>query len=93
MLYQFFRTFYIRSAEYDGGYLDDEDKENVKLIGAYVTIPFALALPPIIGWFIGSWLDKWWNTSPYLMYVFMVLGFVAGFREVFRIVKRFGNGK
>lgn len=72
--------------------MDDEEKDNIKLIGVYITIPFVLAVPPVIGWFMGSWLDKWFGTAPYLMYLFMVLGFVAGFRELYRIVKRFGNG-
>ena len=76
----------------ENGVDNDDQKPNVTLIGAYVTIPFVLAIPPIIGWFVGKWLDSLFYISPYLMYVFMILGFVAGIREVYRIVKRFGNG-
>lgn len=74
--------------------MSEEEKEpnQLKLIGVFVTIPFVLAVPPIIGWFIGTWLDKIFNTTPYLMYIFLVLGFAAGIREFYRIVKRFGNG-
>lgn len=72
--------------------LDDDEKGNIRLIGVYATIPFVLAIPPVVGWFFGSWLDKWFLTTPYLMYLFTLLGLVAGFREVYRIVKRFGNG-
>ena len=69
-----------------------EDKQKrVRQIGAYITVPFVLAVPPVLGWFIGSWLDKKLGTGPYLMYLFLLIGFVAGFREVFRIVKKFGN--
>lgn len=63
----------------------------MKQIGVMITIPFVLAVPPALGWLIGSWLDKYFNTSPILMYLFIVLGFVAGFREVYRIIKRFGD--
>ena len=60
-------------------------------IGALITIPFVLAIPPVIGWFIGRWLDKKMDTAPYLMYVFIFLGFLAGIRECYRIIKEYGN--
>lgn len=64
----------------------------MKQFAAYITIPFALGIPPILGWFIGSWLDEKFQTKPIFMFLFIVLGFIAGFREVYRIIKRFGNG-
>lgn len=70
---------------------DDEKRNRLALIGAYVTIPFALAVPPVIGWYIGKWLDGLLDTSPYLMYLFILIGFVAGFREVYSIIKKFGD--
>ena len=69
----------------------EERQKRARQIGVYVTIPFVLAVPPVLGWFIGNWLDGKLKTGPYLMFLFLVLGFVAGFREVFRIIKKFGN--
>jgi ATP synthase protein I len=71
--------------------LTDDDKEPAKQIGAFITIPFVLAVPPVIGWLIGSWLDKTFHSHSIFMYSLVILGFIAGFREVYRIVKRFGN--
>lgn len=71
---------------------ENKESKSVRQIGVFMTIPFVLAIPPILGWFIGSWLDGKLGTAPYLMYVLLVLGFIAGFREVFRLIKRFGNG-
>lgn len=70
---------------------DDDKQSRARQIGVYITIPFVLAVPPILGWFVGNWLDGLLKTGPYLMYLFLILGFVAGFRELFRIVKRFGQ--
>lgn len=70
----------------------DKNQKNVKQLGAYITIPFALAVPPVLGWLAGSWLDKILGCAPLLMYLLIVLGFIAGFREVYRIIKRFGDG-
>jgi ATP synthase protein I len=69
----------------------DDKQKRARQIGAYVTIPFVLAVPPVLGWFVGSWLDGKLGTEPYLMYLFLLLGFVAGFRELYRIIKKFGN--
>lgn len=60
-------------------------------IAALATIPFALALPPLIGWAIGSWLDNHFGTTPYFMYILLILGFAGGVRECYKIIKRFTN--
>jgi ATP synthase protein I len=63
----------------------------MKRFGIYLTIPFILAVPPILGWFIGSWLDAKLGTKPIFMFLLIVLGFIAAFRELYRIIKRYGN--
>lgn len=72
---------------------EEEDKERWRQVGVYMTIPFMLAVAPIVGWLFGHWLDKKFSTSPYFMYIFVAIGFGAGVREVYRILKRFGNGE
>jgi ATP synthase protein I len=71
---------------------DREDRgKQIGRAGVYVTIPFILAVPPILGWILGSWGDRFFGSTPYLAYVALVLGMIAGFREVYRLIKRFGN--
>jgi len=53
-----------------------------------LAIPFLLAAGPLIGFFIGKYLDRWLGTEPYLMYVFIIMGFVAAGKEVFDLVKK-----
>ncbi|MCE2982120.1 MAG: AtpZ/AtpI family protein [Parachlamydia sp.] len=72
---------------------DEESKQRWKQVGVYLTIPFILSVSPILGWLIGNWLDKRLHTAPFLMYGGVLLGFIAGFREIYRIIKRFGDGK
>lgn len=69
----------------------DENKNRLRQLGIFMTIPFVLAVPPILGWAIGSWLDKKLDSSPYLMYILVVLGFISGFRELYRIVRKYGD--
>ena len=52
------------------------------------TIPFLMAIPPVAGVFIGRWLDGKAGTAPVFLIVFVILGFVAGVREVANVLKR-----
>lgn len=56
-------------------------------VGLLSSIPFILALAPIIGYFLGKYLDQKFRTQPWLSLVLLGLGFVAGVRETIRIVK------
>lgn len=71
---------------------DDDQNRRVRLIGVYIMLPFILAVSPIVGWWIGSWLDGYFGTTPYLSYGLLLLGIVAGIREFYRIVKNYGDG-
>jgi F0F1-type ATP synthase assembly protein I len=56
-------------------------------VGMLTSIPFILALAPLIGLAIGFYLDRHFRTKPWLGIVFCVLGFVAGVRETINIIK------
>lgn len=46
---------------------------------------------PVVGYFIGDWLDKWLNTAPYLMISLSVLGLAASIKETIKIIKRIAH--
>lgn len=56
--------------------------------GILGTIPFLLAVPPIAGVLIGKWIDGKVGSTPAFTIVFVILGFVAGVREVVRVLKK-----
>jgi ATP synthase protein I len=62
--------------------------KRVRTVGSLGMIPILLAAGPIIGIFIGQWLDKKFDSSPWLTVLFVILGFVAGVREMIRLLKR-----
>lgn len=67
---------------------DDNDYTRyLSLIGT----PLLLIIAPICGYFMGYWLDKYFNTAPYLSYIFLLLGVIAGIREFHKLIKEFGN--
>jgi ATP synthase protein I len=71
----------------------DNKYSTYRQIGILTTIPFLLAVGPILGYYIGDFLDKRLNTNPYLMILFIVLGFVASGKGVYDLIKKAGQAK
>jgi ATP synthase protein I len=67
---------------------NDERYRWARQAGLLGTIPFLLAVPPIAGVFIGKWIDGKLGTTPAFTIVFVILGFVAGIREVANVLKK-----
>lgn len=60
-----------------------------KQLGDASTIGLALALSIVIGALAGYYLDQWVFGKPKLFfYIFLVMGVIAGFRNVYIIGKR-----
>ena len=57
-------------------------------VGLLTAIPFVIMFGPLIGYFVGEWLDRKLDTEPYLMVTLIVLGFIASGREVWGLIKR-----
>lgn len=68
---------------------EKQKRKRMQIMASYITLPFVLAVPPIVGWYIGSWLDTYFDTKPYAMYTLLVLGMVGGAREFYRIVTKY----
>ena len=66
----------------------DARLSQVKQIAALTAVPIILLVGPISGYFIGDWLDKKFLLFPWCTIGFLVLGFVAAGREIFRLVKQ-----
>ncbi len=54
----------------------------------YSSMGLELGLSVVVGFLIGSGLDKWLETEPYLLIIFGIAGVIAGYRSIFRLVKK-----
>ena len=67
---------------------DEEDRYwAIRQVGLLTTIPVLLTVPPIAGFLAGRFLDRKLNTDPIFSIVLLIIGFVAGARQIARTVK------
>ena len=58
------------------------------MLGVLSTVGLALVFATVIGLYIGIKLDQWLGTSPWLTAVFLLLGIIAGFRNLILHVRK-----
>ena len=67
---------------------DSERYRQIRVYGLLSSIPGFLVVPPVVGALVGSWLDKRFHTEPWLVLVFLFLGFGAAVRLIVRTLRR-----
>jgi ATP synthase protein I len=68
--------------------LGDDKAKLIKQIASYSTLGLEMGLSVAVGAIIGYYIDKWLNTEPWFLIVFLLFGVVAGFRSLYRALKR-----
>lgn len=54
----------------------------------YSGLGFSVALAIFIGLFIGLGLDRLFDTTPVFMFIFLFFGIIAGFNNIYKVIKR-----
>ncbi len=67
---------------------DSSRMRGLRVAAQLAMIPITLAVAPLVGFGLGTLLDRWLHTGQVLRIVFLALGFVAGVREMLRLLKR-----
>lgn len=68
--------------------MQKETKKLFRELWFYSSLSFSIALSIVIGLGIGYWLDKKFETSPWLTLIFLGLGVIAGFRNIYLALQR-----
>lgn len=63
----------------------------VRQIGLVTTIPMILAAGPLVGYWIGQWIDRRWGSDPWGAVVVALLGLIASARQVIQVIQRWTN--
>jgi ATP synthase protein I len=74
-----------------GDKMKNDTRQIFRDLGYYSSLGLMVALSIMIGFFIGLFLDRWLGTTPWGMFVFLILGIVAGFRNILMVMKKSKN--
>lgn len=68
-----------------------EGRKQLQLAARFATAGLELVISIVVGYFGGQFLDKWLGSEPYCSYAGLLLGIVAGFRNLFLLARRGAN--
>jgi ATP synthase protein I len=68
--------------------MQKETKKLFRELWFYSSLSFSIALSIVIGLGIGYWLDMKFETTPWLTLIFLGLGVIAGFRNIYMALQR-----
>lgn len=71
--------------------MKNDTRQIFRDLGYYSGLGLTVALSIMIGFFAGYFLDRWLGTTPWGMFVFLILGIVAGFRNILMAMKKSKN--
>ncbi|MBF0557557.1 MAG: AtpZ/AtpI family protein [Nitrospirae bacterium] len=73
------------------GGLVTEQKPEKSFIGHLLdasSVGIQLVVSTIVGFLIGYGMDSLFHTSPWLTFIFLIIGIIAGFRELLKIARK-----
>jgi ATP synthase protein I len=68
--------------------MEEKDRRLIRMLGVLSTVGFVLVFATVIGLYVGLKLDRWLGTSPWFTAIFLLLGLVAGFKNLFVYAQR-----
>ncbi len=68
------------------------DKSFMRQLLEASTVGLNMVLSTFVGLAMGYGLDSFFHTSPWLTIIFLIIGIITGFRELFRLAKKQENG-
>jgi ATP synthase protein I len=71
--------------------VDKETKKSAIQLAYASSIGISMVIAIFGCLFLGVWLDRKLGTDPYLTLIFLLMGIVAGFRNMVLLIKRVGT--
>ncbi|MFO7737534.1 MAG: AtpZ/AtpI family protein [Desulfatiglandaceae bacterium] len=68
--------------------MDEDLKKTIKSLGFISTVGITMALSIAMGAFIGHYLDRCFNTKPWLSLLFLGFGIAAAFKNLHILYKK-----
>ena len=68
--------------------MEKETKRSLRELAYYSSLGLSVALSIFIGLAVGIYLDRRFETSPWFTLIFLVIGIIAGFRNIAMVIRK-----
>ena len=68
--------------------MEKETKRFLRELGYFSSLGLSVALSIFIGLAVGIYLDRRFETTPWCTLIFLVLGIIAGFRNIAMVIRK-----
>lgn len=68
----------------------EQEKKQYKMLASLASAGFTTVISTLLGFAFGLYLDGVFGTTPWLMLLFVILGVIAGFRNIYMAIKKSG---
>ena len=65
-----------------------ETRRSLRELAYYSSLGLSVSLSIFIGLAVGIYLDRRFETSPWCTLIFLVIGIIAGFRNIAMVIRR-----
>ena len=70
--------------------MEEDNKGFLKRVVWMSSLGISMALATFVGLYIGVYLDNKFYTNPWFTIIFLILGIIAGFRNIYTLIKKYG---
>lgn len=67
--------------------------EVLQYLGLLTQFGITMVAAILVGFFVGHYIDRWLRTGILMTIIFLIFGVVAGFLNVYRMIKRLEDTK
>ena len=68
--------------------MKEDTRQALKLVGLASTLGLSIVIATFIGLALGIWLDRVFDTSPWLTVILLIVGIIAGFRNFYLFMSK-----
>ncbi|HAG51304.1 MAG: hypothetical protein A2X87_04850 [Deltaproteobacteria bacterium GWC2_42_51] len=70
--------------------MEEDNKGLFKRLAWVSSLGISMVLATFVGLYIGVYLDKLFSTTPWLTIIFLIIGIIAGFINIYELIKKYG---
>lgn len=70
--------------------MEENNKGLFKKVVWLSSLGISMVAATFVGLYIGVYLDNKFSTKPWFTIIFLIIGIIAGFRNIYTMVKRYG---